>query len=69
MQSDSEESDNETSLEMDNELEEVDEELRSDLLAEEERKSIIFKSCLLALLSVCLICTRPCKVLLKYVKG
>ena len=69
MQSDSEESDNETSLEMDNELEEVDEELRSNLPADEERKFIIFESCLLALLSVCLICTGPCKVLLKYVKG
>ena len=69
MQSDSEESDSETSREVDNELEEVDEELRSDLPAEEERKFIIFESCLLSLLSVCLICTGPCKVLLKYVTG
>ena len=63
------ESDEETAFENDEQLEEVDEELVKDKPVQEEKKFIVFESCLLALLSVCLICSMPCHVLLKYVKG
>ena len=62
-------SEDETSIESDTEVEEVDEILRSDISPESERKFIVFESCLVALLSVCVICSLPCKVVLQYAKG
>lgn len=43
--------------------------MRPDKPPHQQRKFIIFESCLFTLLSICFVCKKPCKVILQTLKG